>query len=151
MNKKLLAGTIAGLSTLALAIPAFAQVTDTGTSSAPSFMGMRHSFTQEDIQQMIARDDAFLANIDAMIVVQKSATQSHRAALTAAAAITDDAARQEAVKQAHEDMRAAIEAAVTANPDLKGNMMAFGKGRGHGSGHMRGRRMMKGMQAPTDQ
>jgi hypothetical protein len=152
MNKKFITGAASGLA-VALAIPAFAQVSGGVTSSTaampsdpPSMMRMQRNFTQEDIQKMIERDDAFLANIDAVIGAQKTATQSHRAALTAAASITDDTERQEAVQKAHEDMRTAMEAFITAHPEIKdmGMMMHFGgKGPGRGPGHMRGPKMMK--------
>ncbi len=146
MNKKFITGAASGLA-VALAIPAFAQVTGGSASSTgavpshpPFMMREQRTFTQEDIQQMIARDDAFLANIDDLIASRKAATQTHRAALAAAASITDETERQEAVQKAHEDMRAAMEAYMAAHPGLKemGMMMHVGRGRGRGHGHMRG-------------
>ncbi len=81
---------------------------------------------------MIDRDGKFLANADSMLSILKSATQKHKDALTAAAALTDSTARKDAVKKAQDDFRATIQAAIEANPDLKGVMMPFG---GMGMGH----------------
>ena len=58
-----------------------------------------------------------------MVTVQKSAVATHQSALTAAAAITDEKQRMAAVEKARADMRTAIEAAITANPNLKYAMM----------------------------
>ncbi len=131
-------GAVAGVTSLVLAVPIIAQVSLAATSSAmdgvTAMAGKRTrpAPTQQDVTDMAARAGSFLANIDAFVTVQKSVTQSLQSALTAAASITDDAQRQAAVQKAHEDMRAAIEAAVTAHPDLKLAMMPLGhKGPGH--------------------
>lgn len=144
MKKAFTAGAISGISALALAIPVLAQVgsaqspSSTAASTAPSsiFSKMRAPFTQVDVQAMIERDEAFLANIDAAVTLQKSATQTHRDALAAALTITDEIARREAVQAAHEALRATMVAAIEANPDWKA-AMHFGKGKGHhgGRGH----------------
>jgi hypothetical protein len=131
MNKFTL-GAIAGIVTVALAVPLLAQISSAATSGAPKFT--RPVPTQQQVQDMVARDDAFLKNVDAMVTVQKTATQAHEAALTAAASITDDTQRQAAVQKANDDERTAIQNAITANPDLKSAMMPFGGGRGFGEG-----------------
>lgn len=133
-------GAIAGITTIGLAIPALAQVSSAATSADTI---AKHSFvrpipTQEQVQEMVTRDDAFLQSIDAFVTVQKSATQVHRDALIAAAAITDDTARQEAVEKANTDKRAAMEAFITEHPELKPPMMRGGRGHGFG---MKGGRM----------
>lgn len=129
----LAAGAIAGITALTLAIPVFAQ-SSTGSPSSPAASFFRHMgpATQQHVQDMIAKDDAFLQNIDAFVTIQKNATQAHKAALTAAAALTDDTARQTAVAKAQADLRAAMQAALTANPHLKG-IMPLRDIRGHGS------------------
>jgi hypothetical protein len=86
---------------------------------------------------MATRDSLLLKNIDSMVTVLKSATQAHLTALNAAATITDDTQREAAVKKAHEDMRATMEAAIAANPELKG-LMPFGGGHGGMMGHGKG-------------
>lgn len=148
MKNKFILGAIAGMSTITLAVPVLAQITSaastttsTGaaTSASPKFKVTRGPLTQEKLQEMIDRDTAFLTNADAILALHKSATTAHKAALTAALSLTDDTAREAAVKKANEDMRATMEAAITANPALKGAMMPMGKpgfggpgGRGHG-------------------
>ncbi|MBP9774168.1 MAG: hypothetical protein KBD00_06135 [Candidatus Peribacteraceae bacterium] len=144
MKNKFTLGVIAGMSSLALAVPLFAQVSSaaTTTASTPSTTSMRigmfkHTpLTQQQVTDMAAKDGLFLSNIDAMVTVQKSVVATHQSALTAAAAITDETQRMTAVKKAQSDMRTAIDAAITANPNLKHAMMPFGHGGGHkGFGH----------------
>ena len=146
MKHKFALGVISGMSALTLAVPAIAQIAGaqsvpaTNSVSAATKAGMpsrMKSFTQADVQTMIQRDQAFLANVDAMVTLQKSATQVHLTALQAAANITDETERLEALKKAHDDMRATIEAAVTANPNLK-LAMPFGGGK-HGGKDFGGR------------
>lgn len=146
MKRSFTLGVVAGISSLALAVPVLAQISSAQvadeapsqeSSSGPMKFMMRHGqdFSQEGIQERIDRDAAFLANIDAMIAMQKSAMQTHKDALTAALSITDDTQRKAAVQAADEAHRAAVEAAIAANPDLKmGMKMHFG-GKGHGRGH----------------
>jgi hypothetical protein len=133
-------GAIAGITTLALAIPILAQVSSATTSETGSSVARSRPIpTQQQVQEMVAKDDAFLKNIDAMVTIQKSAIQAHETALTAAASITDDAQRDTAVQKANEDERSAIQNAITANPDLKSAMMPFGGGHGFGGRGMMGR------------
>jgi len=130
MKHKFTLGIVSGMSILALAVPLLAQGSSaafSGTTTGTDRLAMK----QENITDRIARDDAFLANVDAMVSIQKSATQTHRNALTAAAALTDETAQQEAVRAADEAYRTTIQDAMKANPDLKSAMMPFG-GRGHG-------------------
>lgn len=134
MNRKqLTAGVIAGLTSLAIAVPAFAQVS--GTSTVPTGHEQRsfQTLTAERLAEMIARDQAALNNADAVAALMKSATQAHLAALTAAQSLNTDDARAAAVHAAHEAMRQTIQAAIAANPDLRGAMMPHhGKRGGHG-------------------
>jgi hypothetical protein len=152
MNKFTL-GAVAGMASIALAIPVLAQVagaqsvtssvSSAGTTqSAPFSQGFWHKRTpptQAQVQDMIKRDDTFLQNIDAMTAAHKTAMQAHKAALTAAAAITDDAQREAAVKKANDDLRTAMQAAAKSL-GLDGKfMMGFG-----GPGHMGGKMGMRG-------
>lgn len=153
MKNKFTLGVIAGMSSLSLAVPVLAQVAGAQmadeaavqTSSAPDAGGNAFfkkfrapDLTQAGVQSMIDHDTAFLANIDAAIAVQKSAIQARVSALTAAASITDDTQRQDAVKAAQDAFRASIEAAITAHPDLKAALRFDGPefrkhgGPGHG-------------------
>lgn len=154
-NKTFALGAIAGISSVALAVPVLAQISsaqDTGTSTgttsttsaiaattkvgAKTWMKRGPDTTVAGIQTRIDHDSAFLTNIDAMIAIQKSATQTHKAALTAALSITDDTQRAAAVKAADEAERSSIETAVQANASLKDLMPFGGMGRpGFGGGH----------------
>lgn len=151
MNKAFTIGAVSGISALALAFPVIAQIAGAQSSnnaSSPSsmygrmtgFHGERAPLSQEDVRDMIERDNAFLLNVDAFVSVQKAAIQNHRIALEAAADITDEVMRNDAVQSAHAAMRAEIEAAVANNPALKDSMRPLG---GHGDrgehGRMHGR------------
>lgn len=140
MNKTFTLGAVTGVTALAVGFPLAATLVgaqEAQESSAPTTTVERpffekRTFTQEDIQTMIDRDNSFLSNIDAFVSIQKEAVQNHRIALQAAADIDDDTARQEAVKAAHETMRSEVQEAIEANPDLEG--MKFGIGFGPGKG-----------------
>lgn len=139
MKKSFALGAVSGISALTLAFPLVAQFAGAQDSGAPaktesaddSHAFFRHNMkpdsTQEGIQKRIDHDTAFLANIDAMIAIQKTATQAHKDALTAALAITDDTARAAAVKAADEAQRTSVETAMEANPAFK-DAMPFGGG-----------------------
>ena len=105
---------------------------------------MKHAhspLTVSDIQSIIDHDSALLANIDAFVALQKTATQAHKDALTAALSITDDTKRQAAVDAANEAMRKTIDDAIAANPALASAMhgpMMMGKNEHHKKGIMSG-------------
>lgn len=103
-------GAIAGASALALAFPLAAQLTSAQSSSASS-KPARPVSSQACALALAGRDDAVLANEDAMQTARKAALQARSDALKAAAAITDDAQRQAAVTKADEDFRAAMKTA----------------------------------------
>lgn len=153
MKKSFTLGAVSGISALAIAFPVIAQIAGAQSSASsvdqakpnfaerPGFHGERAPLSQEDVQAMIDQDNAFLLNVDAFVAIQKETIQAHRIALEAAADIEDETERNAAVKAAHEAMRASIEAAVEANPELKTAMMPFGHGGPgkHGKGEkMRG-------------
>lgn len=146
MNKFSL-GVVAGIAALGLAVPALAQLSSAATGLQASGTEAtlrpftRRVPTQEQVTAMASRDEAFLKNIDAFVTVLKNAKQAHQTALAAAAAIADDAQRAASVQKANDDERAAIQAAVTANPDLKA-LMPFGGGHGLGFGVKGGPGMM---------
>ncbi len=145
MNKAFTIGAVSGISALALAFPVIAQIAGAQPSSDSSsttsmigrmagFHGERAPLSQDDVREMIDRDNAFLLNVDAFVSVQKAAIQTHRIALEAAADMTDEAARNTAVQSAHAVMRTEIEAAVAKNPALKDSMRPLG-GQGNGGRH----------------
>ncbi len=144
MNKTFTYGALTGIAGLALAVPVLAQVpasSSADTSSIPETIERfaPRALTQAQVRQMADRDQTVLDNIDAMTSILKTDLQEKKTALSAAASIVDDDARNEAVKAAHDAFRAAMESAVEANPDLKG-MMLFGGGhgmRGGPDGHMK--------------
>ncbi|MDD5624035.1 MAG: hypothetical protein PHI23_05005, partial [Candidatus Peribacteraceae bacterium] len=132
-------GVIAGMSPLVLAVPLLAQIGSAATTDAAS--EARPAFGQQSVQDLIARDQAFLAHIDEIMALQKSAVQAHLTALTAAASLTDETAQREAVRQANEAQRETIQSALAENEDLQSTMMPFGRGGpgfGGRGGHGRG-------------
>lgn len=148
MKKTFTVGALTGMSALIIAVPALAQLshaaqtmetTSANSVSSSLFGKQRPPMTVDQVQQMIERDDAFLKNIDALVAIQKTATEKHKAALTAALTLDDDTARQAALETAHQNMKKTMDDAIAANPDLK-RMMPFGPGRHgrHPGGHGRG-------------
>lgn len=145
MKKTFTLGVLAGMSSLALAVPVVAQVAGAATDDQESStvttdkFRVRPEFKQPTLQEMIDNDTKLLATIDSMGATVKTATQAHKAALTAAVSITDVAAQKTAIQKANEDMRVTMHAAIAANPDLKGMMMSFGGpgGKHGGPGHMK--------------
>lgn len=141
MNKFTL-GAVAGMTTLLIAVPLAAQFAGAQSVSSTGYKGyMKNStITQEQVQEMITHTDTMLQNIDAMTAAHKKAMQAHKTALIAAAALTDDTQRAEAVKKAHDDMRASMEASMKELGIEGKMMMGFG---GHGP-MMKMRGNMKG-------
>ncbi len=152
MKNKFTLGAIAGISSIALAIPILAQIssaqgtpsstattTASTTSKTDMFMHRQKTpLTVPQIQSMIDRESAMMTNMDAFVAIQKSAMQTHKTALTAALSITDDTQRQAAVVAADQAMHKAITDAIAANPALKSGMgggMMMG-GREHGGPDM---------------
>lgn len=126
MKKSFLLGATAGATGLALAVPILAQMVSAASSTAGTadILKTRPVPTQACVQAMADQDGKFLASVDAMITAQKAATKAHQNALVAAAAITDDTARAEAIKAAQEAFRTAMEAAFNAD-DKKAEMEAM--------------------------
>ncbi len=134
MNKTFTFGIITGMTSLAVAVPLImgsvgAQSSETSAARSLRFNG---AISQEQVQTLIDRDEAFLANADAALTVQKSATQVHRDALKAALTIEDALQRHEAVRAAHDALRATMQDAIEHNPDLAAGMRP-GMGMGHGA------------------
>lgn len=129
MKHTFLLGAVSGMTALVIAVPLAAPLTNAASgisSSATTVTGDRGSnFSVDKIDDMIRRDQAFLDNADALLAIAKTATEKHKNALVAAQSLTDPAARKNAVRQAHEDMRNTLKMAIEANPDLKGIMMHF--------------------------
>ncbi len=125
MKKTFALGAAAGMSSLALAVPLLAQLAGAASSDSTSSATaekQRHVPTQECVHALAAHDDFMLSGMDAMVAAHKAATIAHRDALKAAAAITDDAQREAAVKKAHEDLRAAMKAAMDSQGDMSAQM-----------------------------
>lgn len=135
MNK-FIVGVVAGMSSLAMAVPLVAQLARAQSSEA-SAMADRPAPTQECLQAMVTLDDAHLANFDAESAERKSKMQEKRDALAAVAALTDETARTAALKTLHEDMRSnpkdhmqpeAVTKAMEALKAACGDSFHFGKG-----------------------
>lgn len=143
MNKSFTYGAVAGISSIALAIPLLAQISSaasTGSSATTTTPGVtRPAPSQACVQALAAKDASFLSTIDAMIAAQKTATQTHEDALTAAAAITDDTQRAAAVKAADQAYRTAMQTAMqTQMTNGKTQMDALKTACGNAEGGMSG-------------
>ncbi len=140
MKKSFALGAASGITALAIGFPLatqFANAQDTSSSAGsatvatdkPAFKA-RAPFSQDDVQKLIDRDNQFLLHIDEFVTIQKEAVQNHRIALQAAADITDETERNDAVRTAHDVMRLEIKEAIEANSDLKDlKVMHYGHGR----------------------
>ncbi len=119
MKKSFAAGAIAGMSSLALAVPLLAQISSAATDSSAStnIKADRPAPSIACVQALAAKDDAMLATIDTMMAAHKSATQARRDALKAGATITDDAARKAAVQAADEAFYKAMQTAMESQKD----------------------------------
>lgn len=124
--KKFTLGVMAGASSLLVAVPLLATLSSaqSSISSSTTTGGERPIPSQACVSALAAQEDFMLSNMDAMHATHKTTMTAHRDALTAAAAITDDTARQEALKTAHEAMRTAMEAAMESAPDPTATMEA---------------------------
>lgn len=116
MKNKFLLGAIAGASALIVAVPLIAELTSAQGSGAGSMSSIP---SQACVQALVAKDTAVLSTIDAETAARKTALQAHQAALQKAAGLTDDAARQAAVKKANDDLRTAMKNAKQSESDEK--------------------------------
>lgn len=145
MKKSFTLGAVSGITALAVGFPIAAQFAGAQGASSPGRpkdvfrFEKRLPLSQDDVQELVDRDNAILLHIDAFVSIYKEAVQNHRIALQAAADIADEAERNDAVRAAHEAMHAEIKAAIEANPDLQG-MMPFGLMK---AAHGPGKHMMK--------
>ncbi len=120
--KKFTLGVVAGMSSLALAVPILAQVSSAASSSSAATKAARQRPipSQACVTAEAGLDDAFVANADTMNAAQKAAKQAHSIALKAAALIADDTQRQTAVKNANDALQTAMKAAmVTQSTQIK--------------------------------
>lgn len=152
-------GFAAGATALAVGVPLMAQMAfaasgDAATSSSAAAIAAdtRPLPTQACVQAMADLETAHLAGFDQDSAERKAKMLARRDALVAAAAITDDAQRAEAMKAAHESMKpteertvpAAIQTAMDAVKTACGDTMMFKGGRGGPmGGHHGGPFMMK--------
>jgi hypothetical protein len=142
MNKFTL-GVVSGASSLALAIPLFAQISSAQTAASSVANANRPVPTQECLTAMVAMEDYHLEHFDAKTSDHKAQMQAHRDAMNTAAKITDEAARKAALENAHGEMRTAkgemraeptdeVQALMEAVHEECGNTMMFHKGMKHG-------------------
>ncbi len=117
MKNKFLLGAVAGVSALIVAVPLIAQFSS--AQSASTSAASTSAPSQACIQALVAKDDAFLANIDAETAARRSAMQAHETALKASAGITDGARRQAAFQQANEALRTAMQNAKQSESNEK--------------------------------
>lgn len=117
MTTKFTLGAMAGASALALSFPIVLQLASAaslGASSPVAAVSAHPVPSQACVTAMARMEDHFLQYADAMMAAHKTAAQAHKNALLAAAQIADDTQRAEALKKAHEDRHAAMQAAMDA-------------------------------------
>lgn len=135
MKKSFTLGAVSGITALAIGFPIAAQFAGAqgfGSSSTGSKGSLRWEkrapLSQDDVEELIDRDNQILLHIDEFVSIQKEAIQNHRIALQAAADLTDEDARNEAVHAAHEAMQKEIEEAIEESDSLKDlDVRLFGK------------------------
>lgn len=127
MKKTFVAGAAAGASGLAVALPLLAQMAGAQSSSGTAVDIVKDLPvpSQACVSALAARDGTELSEIDTRMSAHKSALQARKTALEAAASITDDAQRQEAVKAAHEAFRTAMESSMGSPEDREEQMTAL--------------------------
>ncbi|MDO8468267.1 MAG: hypothetical protein Q7S29_00720 [Candidatus Peribacter sp.] len=146
--KKFSFGTIIGISSLIL-VPLLASAASASSVGAEKPARERPIPSQECLQAQVAMQDLMSSTMEQTQAARTAAMQAHRDALTAAAKIADDTQRQEALTQAHEAFRTAMEnfrpaesdafteardAVRTACGDAGGRGMGLGMGMGMGGG-----------------
>jgi hypothetical protein len=153
MNKFTL-GAVAGMSSIALAVPLLAQIAGAQSGGVSVAAGDDMPVpSQACALALVDMEDYHLAHFDEMMNKQKQTMQKHRDALAAAALIADDTQRQESLKAARAEMIALksdtdfdsneTESLRAAVKTACGNIMMFG-GKGHGPGiHMGKSEFMK--------
>lgn len=147
MNKFTL-GAATGVTSLLIAVPLFAQMAGAASSSATTMTGKTRPVpTQTCVLAMADHETSMLSTIDARTAAHKAAAMAKRDALKAAAALTDDTERMEALKKAQEDFKAAMESTMKTKDETSiaalktacGDSFPMGMG-----GHMGGKEGMKG-------
>ncbi len=118
--KKFHLGVAASTLGVLVAIPLITQISlvsaaRNATETAKKMTGP----TSACVQALAAKDTAFLSTIDANIALQKTATQAHKDALTAAAALTDDGARTTAFMKAEKEFMTAMAKIILGGEDKK--------------------------------
>jgi hypothetical protein len=106
------------MSSLAIAVPILAQVSSAASTSSIATTNTRPIPSQACVTALAAQEGTMISKIDSMMATHKTILQAHQAALTAAAGIADDTARQAAITKANEDMRTAMKAAMSAKDEM---------------------------------
>jgi hypothetical protein len=102
--KKFALGAVAGMSSLALAVPMFAHIAG-AQSSAVSSASSGTAPTQACVAAMATMEQAHLSVFDAMTAQHKTELQARAASLKDIAAIADDTQRQAALQALHDAKR----------------------------------------------
>ncbi|MDD5055113.1 MAG: hypothetical protein PHZ00_02480 [Candidatus Peribacteraceae bacterium] len=150
MKKSALFGTLAGGIAIAVAVPFVTQFASAQSSSVSSVSPRTRPVpSQACVQSMASAGDTSLSFFDQMNAARKTAVTARSAALKAAAALTDDTARQTAVTKAGEDFRIAMQTAMeTKSTAMKSShdamQTACGDSRGFGLMMGKGGRGMMG-------
>lgn len=158
MKMKYAFGTVVGISSLIL-VPILATAASSASGTKLN-ADTRPVPSQQCLQAQVAAHDLMATNQEETQAARQAAMKTYRDAIAAAAQITDDAARQEAVQAARDALRTAMQNLMPNQTDaMKTAMQAvrdacggakggFGMGMGFKGGFgpmMEGRRGGKGM------
>lgn len=151
MNKFRL-GIITGMSSIIIAVPVISQVAgaQSSTASTRTTASSHVAPTQACVLAMTTVDELRLKNFDTEMAAHKQQLQTRVSTLKSAAALTDDAAREDALKQMREDMQKSHDTMKdSVNPEIKTAMDAVRKACGDSfmqdHGQKKGPRMMGSM------
>lgn len=118
MKKTFAAGAAAGATGIVAAVPFLAQLAGAASGDESALVNRElPAPSQECVSALAARDARELSGMDSRFAAHKNALEARRSALEAAASITDETQRQEAVRAAHEAFRASMESAIGTPED----------------------------------
>lgn len=140
MKKTYALSAVAGLTVLAIAMPAFAQSASTDATTGKT----RPVPTQACVQAMVTNESLMMQAMDTKQAGLKVAQLAHLNALKAAAALTDETARRDALKKANEDMKTAMQTLMQPSADMQATRDALKTACGTASGEPGGLGMRDG-------
>lgn len=153
MKNTFTTAALCGVVSLCISVPALAQSAGYEQQTQERQPFSRSVPSQACIQAKVALEDAKLADFDAMMARRKQALQNRRAALAAAAILTDESARRQALqaiteqsseKHDGQDVPQSIQTAHEAVRTACSNAFMENRGPGNAQGQGQGQRPQQG-------